>query len=52
VFLVGVGVLFGEGADVVDQVPILFDLNTLTFGRHVLVASLDDVEDLAVGAIF
>ena len=36
--LLGVGLLLGERADVIDQVPVLFRLNTLTFGRHVFVA--------------
>ena len=51
-FLLGVGHLLGEGADVVDQVPIFFGLDPRTFGRHVVVSVFDDVEDLAVGAVF
>ena len=50
--LLGVGLFLGERADVINQVPVLFFLNTLTFGRHVFVAVLDDLEDLAVSAVF
>jgi hypothetical protein len=30
----------------------LFGLDAIAFGRHVVVASLDDVEEFAVGAVF
>src|ERR1039458_3857550 len=42
----------GEGADVIDQVPVFFGLEAGAFGGHILMAVFDDVEDLAVGTVF
>jgi hypothetical protein len=50
--LLCVGLFLGQGADVVDQVPILLGFAALTFGWHVLVAVLDDIEDFAIGTVF
>src|SRR5208337_4683429 len=50
--LFGGWLLSGQGPDVVDQIPEFPGLGATAFGRHVVVAVLDDVEEFAVGAVF
>jgi len=49
--LLDVAVLLCQRSNVVHQVPILFGLDARTFGGHIVVTVLDDVEDLAIGAV-
>src|ERR1700751_1901002 len=51
-FLIGLRFLFGEGADVIYEIPVFFGLDPVAFRRHVLTAFLDNVEEFAVGAAF
>ena len=48
----GVGVfLLRKSSHVVHQIPRLFGFDARTLGGHVIVSILDDVENLAVGAV-
>jgi hypothetical protein len=48
----GGAVAFQLGADLVNQIAELFGLDAIAFWRHVAMASLEDIEKLAIGAIF